>query len=152
MAWRIGEILVQKKLISWNQLEEVLEEQKKTKEFIGEILIRKGFISSSLFYRALAEQHKLRFVDLKRVKINPKAIELIPRSVAEKYSIMPIEIFNNALVIAISNPLGLWPEAELKELTKLPQIRTVLCLPSGIQQAIQEYYKQEETPLKKAAI
>ena len=145
MAWRIGEILVQKKLISWNQLEEVLEEQKQTREFTGEILIRKGYVSSLLFYKSLAEQHKLRFIDLKRTRVNPKAVELIPRSVAQKYSLMPVEILQGELVIGISNPLMVWPEAELKELTKMPAIRTVLCLPADIQKAIQEYYGREET-------
>ncbi|MCM8776563.1 MAG: type II secretion system protein GspE, partial [Candidatus Omnitrophica bacterium] len=80
MTWRIGEILIQKKLITWEQLSEVLVEQKKTKELTGEILVRKGFISYPLLYKALAEQRGIPFVDLGRVKINPKAVESIPRS------------------------------------------------------------------------
>ena len=145
MSWRIGEILIQKKLITWEQLEDALEEQKRTKELTGEILIRKGYISANLLYKALAEQYHMRFVDLKRIKINPKALELIPRSVAEKYSLMPIELQNNTLVIGISNPLNVWPELEIKQLTKIDDIRTVLCLASDIHQAIQESY-QAETP------
>ena len=144
MAWRIGELLVQKKLITWEQLEEVLEEQKKTKEFTGEILVRKGYISQSLLYKALAEQYQMRFVDLKRIKINPKAVEFIPRSVAEKYSIIPIEMREDVFLIGISNPLNVWPEVELKQITKLNDIRTVLCLPSDIQEAIKENYPASE--------
>lgn len=145
MAWRIGELLVQKKLITWEQLEEVLEEQKKTKEFTGEILVRKGFISQQLLYKALAEQYQMRFVDLKRIKINTKAVELIPRSVAEKYSIMPLEMREDTLLIAISNPLNVWPEVELKQITRMNDIRTVLCLPSDILDAIKENYSASET-------
>ena len=92
MAWHIGELLIQKKLISWEQLQDALEEQKKSKELVGEILIRKRYISEGLFYKALAEQYELRFVDLKRTRVNPKAIALVPRSIAEKYSIMPMEL------------------------------------------------------------
>ena len=149
MAWRIGEMLVQKKLITWEQLEQALEEQKKTKEFTGEVLVRLGFISQTLLYKTLAEQYKLRFVDLKRVKVNPKAIELIPRSVAHKYSIIPIEARQDVLLIGISNPLNVWPELELKQLTKIADIRTVLCLPSDIRQAIEEYYGSEEAAVEK---
>ena len=136
MTWHIGEILIQKKLISWEQLQDALEEQKKTRELTGEILIRKGYVPANLFYKALAEQYQLRFVELKRSRINPKALTLIPRSIAEKYTLMPIEITADSLFIGISNP-RLWPEEELKELTHLP-IKTVLCSPDDIVQAIQD--------------
>ena len=42
MNWRIGELLVRKKLISWEQLEEALDEQQRTHELIGEILVKKN--------------------------------------------------------------------------------------------------------------
>ena len=145
MAWRLGEILIRKKLITWEQLEESLEEQKTTKELIGEILIRKGYISQLLIYKALAEQYELRFVDLKRIRFNPKAIALIPRSVCEKYTLIPIELSSNTLLIGISNPLNVWPENELKQMTKMDQIKPVLSLPEDIRQAIRDYYPSEET-------
>ncbi len=141
MSWHIGEILIQKKLISWEQLEDALEEQRKTKEFTGQILVRKRYISELLLYRALADQHKIRYVDLKHTKINPKAAAAVPKSIAEKYNIMPIEIVQGALMVGIGNPLNIWPETELKELTQFAEIRTVLCLPDDIKQAIQENYK-----------
>ena len=144
-VWRIGEILIQKKLITWEQLEDALSEQKQTRELTGEILIRKHYISEPLFYKTLADQYTMRFVDLKRTKINPKAIELIPRSVSEKFNIIPIEISQGALMIGISNPVKTWPEAELKKMSGLNEIRTVLCLPQDIREAIAESYLQQET-------
>lgn len=143
MFWRIGEILVQKKLISWEQLEDALAEQKKTKEFTGEVLIRKGYVAPIFLYKALADQYKLRFIDLKRTFINPKAVELIPRSICEKYGIFPIEIGQENLIIGHSNPLNTWPEMEIKQLTKKSKIETVLCLPSHIQLAIEEHYPKD---------
>lgn len=143
MFWRIGEILVQKKLISWEQLEEVLAEQKRTKEFTGEILIRKGYVPAVFLYKALADQYEMRFVDLKRTYINPKAVELLPRSICEKYTLFPIEKGQESLIIGISNPLNTWPEMEIKQLAKIDKIETVLCLPTHIQQAIEEHYPKE---------
>ena len=52
----LGEILIQRGLISQKQLQEALEEQKKTKELTGEILVRKGYVLRLFFYQALAEQ------------------------------------------------------------------------------------------------
>ena len=140
MTWHIGEILIQKKLISWEQLQDALEEQRKTKEFTGQILVRKRYLSELLLYKALAEQHKIRYVDLKHTKINPKAVAVVPKSIAGKYNIIPIEIIRNELVIGVGNPMNLWPESELKALTGFPEIRVVLCLPEEIKQAIQENY------------
>ena len=141
MSWHIGEILIQKKLISWEQLEDALEEQRKTKEFTGQILVRKRYISELLLYKALADQHRIRYVDLKHMHINPKAVAAIPKSIAEKYNVMPIEIVQGVLIVGIGNPLNLWPESELKELTGFTEIRSVLCLPDEIKKAIQENYK-----------
>jgi MSHA biogenesis protein MshE len=144
MIWRIGEILVQKKLISWEQLEEALSEQKKTKEFTGEILIRKGFIPPIFLYKALSEQYQIRFVDLKRTFINKKAVEMIPRSICEKNGLFPIELGHESLIIGISNPLNSWPEMEIKQLTHMSKIETVLCLPTHIQIAIEEHYPKSD--------
>lgn len=140
MAWRIGEILIQKKWITWEQLQDALGEHQRTKDYTGAILVRKGYISNFLLYRALAEQFHMRFVDLERTRINPKAVERIPRSIAVKYTLMPIELHNNTLQMAITNPLSAWPETELKELAKVQEIRAVLCLPSHVEKAILEHY------------
>lgn len=138
--WRIGELLVQKKLITWEQLEEALQEQEKTQELTGEILVRKGYIARSLLFKALAEQHEMRFVDLKRVRINPKAVDLVPGSIAQKYAFLPVDIQDDLLIIAVDNPIHLWPEEELKKFAGPREIRPVLCLPGDLQEALQECY------------
>ena len=48
--WHIGEILIQKKLIDWKQLEEALDEQKQTRESVGEVLVRKQYIPKFLLF------------------------------------------------------------------------------------------------------
>ena len=140
MVWHIGELLVQKKLISWEQLEDVLQEQKQTKELTGEMLVRKKYLSQGLLYKTLADQYSMRYVDLKKTKINPRAVEIVPQSIAEKFLLMPIEVSSDSLVIAISSPLNVWPEAELKKLTSMRDIKAVLSLPEDITNAIKENY------------
>lgn len=147
--WRLGEILIQKKLLSWDQLALALEEQKKTREYVGEILIRKGFVAPILVYKALAEQYQMRFVDLKRIRINLQAVSLIPRETAEKHELIPLEIVQKTLIIGIANPLNVWPESELKEQSGMEEIKVVLCLPSAIQEAVAENYPPVPAPQKK---
>lgn len=138
--WRIGELLVQKKLISWKQLEEALAERDQSNELTGDILVRKGFVSQALLYRALAEQHDMRFVELKKVHLNPKALELIPSDLAWKHFLFPVEVLDDMVILAVDNPLAMLPEDEIKTLGSFRDIQTVLCLPNDLRNALEVHY------------
>ncbi len=138
--WHIGEILIQKKLIDWGQLEDALNEQKRTREFVGEVLIRKHYIPKFLLFKALAERHAMPFVDLTHVFIDPCAIERVPRSVAVKYGFVPIEIQEDILVVGISDPRAVLPDIEIAELARVSKIKAVLCTPDAVASAIRQYY------------
>lgn len=140
--WRIGELLIQKKLITWDQLEDALAEQKKTKEFTGSILVRKGYIPIRLLYKTLAEQADMLFIDIKKTIINPKALEKIPYSIASKYQIIPIDLAAAALILGVSNPFHVWPQEDIRSLAGVSEIRTVLCLPNDVNEAIESTYAQ----------
>ncbi len=141
--WHIGEILIQKKLIDWKQLEDALSEQKRTREFVGEVLVRKQCIPRFLLFKALAERHAMPFVDLSHVFIDPRAVERIPRSVAVKYGFVPIEMQEGILVVGISDPLAVLPEAEIAELARVSKIKRVLCTPDTVASAIAQHYGAE---------
>ncbi len=140
MNWRIGELLIQKKLINWDQLNEVLEEQQKTRELTGEILVRKGYVAKHLLYRALAEQNNVRYVDLKTTRINPRAVEKIPASLARKYAIIPIEFHHDILILGITSLVQTWPEKEIRDIAGVSRLQPVLCLPEEIHEAINICY------------
>lgn len=144
MKWRIGEILIRKKLIDWSHLEAGLTEQQETKEYLGEILIRQRAVPGLLFYRALAEQFHMPYVDLKHTRINPNALGRIPRSLAQKYQMMPVEMVNDTLFLAVGDPARPWPKKEIQKLANIPRIERVLSLPSDIQDCIQEYYSPKK--------
>ena len=140
MQWRIGEVLVREKLISWAQLEEALDEQCRTKELTGMILIRKGFISRGLLYRCLAKQSRMRFVDLERTHVNPEALAKVPASMARRCGILPVEICDGLLTIAVPGPFHVWPDGELKEAAGVSEVCAVLVLPDDIERAMTQYY------------
>lgn len=144
--WRIGEILVRKKLVTWEDLEEALKEQQRNREFIGEILVRKGHVSRSLLYKALADQFHMKFVDLTVTRINTEAVRLVPESIAKKYGILPIEVHDGKLIMGVSDPLKSWPEEEIRKMSKVNAIQKVLCLNSDIQEALREQYRLSGTP------
>ena len=138
--WHIGEILIRKKLIDWEQLEDALNEQKRTHEFVGEVLTRKQYVPKFLLFKALAERHAMPFVDLSCVFIDPRAIERVPKSVAVKYGFVPIEIQRDVLVIGTGDPCTVLPEAEIAALAKVSNIKAVLCTPDAVAIAIGQHY------------
>lgn len=138
--WRIGELLLRKKLITWKQLEEALHEQKASRELCGEILIRKGFVSRRLVWMALAEQYDIRFIDLNRIHINPDAVACLPLSIARKYQIVPVERRAQELHLAVPAPVHSWPAEEIRRIAGVEKVKPVLCLPDEIDRAIEELY------------
>ncbi len=138
--WHIGEILIQKKLIDWRQLEDALSEQKRTRELVGEVLIRKQYVPRFLLFKALAERHAMPFVDLAHVFIDPQAVERVPESVAVKYGFVPIGTQDDTLVVGISDPCAVLPDAEIAEIARISGIQKVLCTPDAVAIAINQHY------------
>ena len=142
--WHIGEVLIQKKLIDWEQLGEALDEQKRTHELIGEVLVRKSYIPRHLLFKALAERHAVPFVDISHIFIDPGAVQRIPKSIAEKYSIMPIELQGDTLVIGISDPVQIIPTSEIAALAKVSAVKSVLCTPDAVKASIEAHYNSSK--------
>ncbi len=140
MAERLGETFIRKKLVTAEQLEAALQEQSYTGEFLGQILVRLGFAQEEELLKVLAEQFNTKFVSLEKVPVNPTVIKLVPGSLVFEHGFLPIEMRSGVLLVAISNPLDVWPLSVLQEKLGLIEVRTVLAKKSDIQQAIKKYY------------
>ncbi len=114
----LGERLLEEGLITPQQLEIALKEQKRTGELLGEILVNLGFISQDVLSSTLASQSGVEYLDLKRTIIESEALELVPESFAREKKILPISIQNNVLTVAMSNVFDVDTISELEKLTK----------------------------------
>ncbi len=140
MAQRIGELLVKNHLITEAQLEQALQEQTQNGDFLGEILIRLGFVTEADLLKSLAEQFNTRYVSLEQVRINPIVLKMVPKDLVWEYKFMPIETRSSILLIAVSNPLDMWPMSVLKERLDLSEVQIVLAQKDDILKAIFKYY------------
>jgi type II secretion system protein E len=139
MSVRIGEILVEKQLITEEQLVRAVAEHQKSKEFLGQTLIRLGFISEEKLLKVLADQQGLAFLNLRDVKFDDEIIKKMPAKFAWHYKIMPITLKGNVLTVATSNPFDMWSIDDLE--TNLGyRVETALALSSDIVDAIRKYY------------
>jgi len=139
MALRLGDILIEKKIITTYELEQAIKEQQKTKEPLGTVLVRMGFISERQLLQILAEQQGIPFVDFKELKIDDKVIKSVPAKFAVHYKVMPIAVDGHILTIATSNPFDMWPVDDLE--TNLGfRVERVLATSSDILESIRNFY------------
>ncbi len=144
----IGESLVEKGIITRKQLEEALQEQKSSGEFLGSILVGKRSASEHLIAKALSEELGLAFMDLSKYSIEAAAIKLVPEAVCRKYTLVPVYEAGGNLTVAMADPTDAAVKDELKGLTKL-KIRPVFSPVSEIKGRIEkEYAGTAKTPKK----
>ena len=104
-----GKQLVDKKIITQQQLEEALHRQQTTmsNRKLGEILVRLGYLSKSQIIEALAEQLGLPLIDLAERDIPPRIRALMEGSIATLYRVVPLEERGSTLIVATSDPTNI---------------------------------------------
>ena len=135
----LGEILVQKGLITNEQLEQALRHQKITGKFLGATLVGLGFLKEAALFPALAEQLKVEYIKLEGLKIDPGILEKVPARIACHYKIMPISIDNNRIKIAVSDPMDVRMIDDIKLLMNM-DVTAALSAEGDILDAIKQYY------------
>jgi len=136
---KIGDILIEKGLISLGDLESSLTEQRQTGRKIGQILVEKGLISEDQLLDTLSERLKIPKLSLESLVIDPKILTQVPVEVARRYTLMPVFKLGNSLTVAMADPLNIIAVDELKYLTKC-DIRRVVGSHREINDAIDQYY------------
>ena len=122
MHKRLGEILISHGIINNSQLENALDVQNVSKfnERLGQILISAGIISYTELAQALAEQFNINFIKLDRLIPAPEIIKLIPKNMAQRFEIIPVEIDDeNFLHVAVIDPVDITVQDEIKNFTGL---------------------------------
>ena len=136
---RLGELLVNKGLISSAQLAEGLRQQHETGEYLGVTLVRLGFLTDATLVETLAEQLGIPSVRLAEYQIDPKVIDKVAPKVASHYHLMPLALREGVLQVAIADPFDVQTLDELKLLLDC-DVQPVLASQQEITEAIQRHY------------
>lgn len=137
----LGELLVEKGLITPDQLESVLARQKENGKLLGEILTAEKILSEKDLKITLAEQLGLDFCEPADMEIETEIINSISPEQAHKYRVIPVEKGENYLTVACSNPLDIFLLDRLKRETGLA-VRTAVTTEDQINRAIEKYYHE----------
>jgi len=135
----IGQLLLQKDLITAKHLESALSEQVKSGGLLGAILVKSGSVTEEKLYNALSEQFGTKCLKLKNIEIPPAVIEKIPSKLVIHYRLIPVDFDRDTITVATSNPLDIHTLDDLKLLLK-KDIKTVLSSENDIAGAIKKYY------------
>ncbi len=139
---RLGELLIASGVIDEETLQRGIELQKGTKDRLGKVLIDNGIITENQLIEALQMQLGVEFVDLTKVNIPTEMAQLLPKSIARQYNIVPLRTVRDELYLAMNDPLNFYAIEEAKKATKY-KIHPVVATSAGISHAIQVLYSNE---------
>ncbi len=99
---RLGELLVDEGLITEQQVQEVLAEQKEKGELFGEILVSKSYVTESDIARTIARQFSIPFISARGYDIPQEVVDLFSFDMLEKYQFVPIDRFGDVITVVIA--------------------------------------------------
>jgi type IV pilus assembly protein PilB len=140
---RLGELLVRSNLITKEQLQTALDEQKSSggQLRLGTILVKNGFITESELTAFLSKQYSVPSINLAEFEIDQSVVKLIPVEVVQKYQAIPVNRSGSTLILAMSDPSNIFAIDDIKFMTGY-NVEVVIASDTGIKSAIDKYYDQ----------
>lgn len=136
---KLGDLLVEAGKITKEQLMEVLKKQRASGKRLGELLVEDGVISEDEIMNVLTVQLKMKRAYLEDIKFDKNAISMVPEFLARKYNVIPLDVQDGILRVAMEDPLNIFAIDDLKISTGL-KIETLISGKKEISSSIDRYY------------
>ncbi|MBI1845534.1 MAG: type IV-A pilus assembly ATPase PilB [Candidatus Rokubacteria bacterium] len=143
---RLGDLLVAEGLITQEQLQKALAEQKGRSEKLGSILVRLSFLGEDQLTEFLSRQYGIPSITLSQLDIDPDVLKLVPAQIAKKYEIVPVAREGNALTLAMADPTNVFALDDVTFMTNL-QVSPVVAFQNAIRKAIERSYEAQSSDL-----
>ncbi len=142
---KIGELLLQKGLITSGQLQEALALQhgKEKGKPLGQILVELGYIGKEQLCIFLAVQGGYPYIDINQCIIKPEVLSLVPAALVKKYQVLPIDKIQDVLTLAMVNPLDIVTIDQIQKLTN-STVKVFLTTPVELEEMILRYYSKKQ--------
>ena len=135
----IGEVLLEKGLITAKDLADAVAARKRTGQRLDRALLESGCVSEEQLLRATSEQLGIPMVDLTDVKIDVETLQAMPPKLVFRRHLVPLQKENGTLRLATSDPFDLYSFDEVRMLTGL-EVQPVLATAEEIDKVIKAYY------------
>ena len=140
---RLGELLLEQKLITPDQLQAALARQKQTGGMLGHLLIELGLIQEEQMLKVLSEQLLLPVIDLRQYLFAPEVVRLLPEGHARRYRAIVLRSDEDGLVVGMVDPTDIIAYDNLARLLKRP-IKQALVRETELMQAVDTVYRRTE--------
>jgi MSHA biogenesis protein MshE len=117
---RIGDLLIENKVISEAQLDAALAEQKKTRRKLGKTLIDLGYIQESQLLTLLSQQLKIPYIELQQYPIDHEILKLLPEIYARRFRAIALKEENDKILVGMTDPTDIYAYDELIKVLKRP--------------------------------
>jgi MSHA biogenesis protein MshE len=140
---RIGDMLMANKVISQEQLNTALADQKKSGRKLGRVLIENGFISEDQLLTFLSQQLNIPYIDLRRYHYKPEVVRLIPETHARRFRAIALEDSRESLLVGMADPTDIFAYDELSRVLRRP-LRFAVVKESELLKTIDRVYRRTE--------
>jgi len=140
---RLGDLLVENNVITQQQLEDALEQQKSTGLKLGRVLVEGGYVAEDDLLRFLSAQLKVPLIDLTQYPLNPKVVSLIPEIHARRFRVLALSLEEDAVLVGMADPTNIFAFDELSRILKKNLIVAVV-RESDLMQTLDTVYRQTE--------
>jgi len=145
---RLGDLLIKEGLITKEQLDKALAEQKTSGTRLGYALVKLGFVQETEITKMLARQYRMPAVDLARFEVDPKIVKMVPADVALKHLVLPLKREGRTLTVAMADPTNLAVLDDLKFITRY-DIFPVIAGEYTLRNQLEKHYEQVDQQLGK---
>jgi type IV pilus assembly protein PilB len=137
---QLGELLIDNKLITRENLEEALKIQKEKGGLIGQILVTLKYTTEEAIAQSLTAQYGFPYLPLTNYEVDPVVAKIIPEQVCRQYGLIAIDRVGNILTIVMSNPLNSQAIEDVEMTTKLT-LQVFVSTVTDINKAINEVFR-----------
>lgn len=139
----LGESLVKMQIITEEQLREALKLQNESGGKLTEVLLNRNMVQTEELASILSIIWKVPLIDLKTHAIQPEALDLVPEELARKYSLIPLNIIGDSLLVVMADPDDYIAISDIFAKTSMT-VEVAFANAPDIQRAIDIYYRSNE--------
>lgn len=140
---RIGDLLVQHKLISEGQLNAALADQKTSGRKLGQVLIDNGYVTEEQFLDFLSQQLDIPYIDLKQYSYQSEVVHLLPETLARRFRAIVLADRKTGLLVGMADPSDIFAYDDLHKILKRP-ISLALIREQDLLSAMDTIYRKEQ--------
>ena len=144
LPWQhLGSLLINRGLLTVDQVKQAFEEQTLTGRRLGEIVVGHNWVSSTDLAKALADQAGLEYVDLSETEPDPEAATLLQKDLAFRYQAFPVRfVGDDLLLVAVADPSDVGRADDLR-LALGHNVRLAVADPGDLERTIKKLYRTQ---------